>query len=206
MNLTPNRAMLLVIDMQKDFYGRGGNTDARGKSVKHMRSLPSKINAFAKHVRELGVRVVFTQFVYDSARSPSNYAEIVRSAKNNNWLCVKGTAGAELEGMIVGEKDVVIEKLTYDCFAGTELLQLARSWGIEDIMVCGVRTEVCIVATANRSFAEGFRTFVLSDLIGTQDEKMPITNAIMDALRYTSRVTTSREILQKSLGLASSKG
>jgi nicotinamidase-related amidase len=162
-----------------------------------MQLLPSKINHFAQNVRELGVRVVFTQFVYDPARSPKNYAEIVRTAKSNNWLCVNGTDGAELAGVTVGEKDVVLEKLTYDCFAGTELLQVARSWDIENILVCGVRTEICIMATASRSFAEGFRTFVLSDLIGTQDEKMAMTDVVLDSLRYTSHVTTSRDIIPK---------
>ena len=195
--LNPNRTILLVIDMQNDFYGEGGNTEARGKSIQHMQSLPGLVNHFVPQLRDLGVKVVFTRFVYDPLRSPGNYSEIVRSAKKNNWLCLDGSPGAELDGVDVAKDDVVMEKLTYDSFAGTPLLQMARSWDTQNIVLVGVRTEICILSTASRAFAEGFRTIILSDLIGTQDDRMGMTSVLLDALSYTSHVMTSDQLLEE---------
>lgn len=67
---------------------------------------------------------------------------------------------------------------------------------VENIIVTDVRTEICILATTERSFAEGFRTFVVSDLVGTYDDKQLLADSVLDALRYSAYVVASRELLE----------
>jgi len=194
MRLDPDRTALLVIDMQNDFYASGGNAQRRGKQLQHMQGLPSKINNFASSMRSLGVKVIFTKFVYDPKISPANYSKIIKETKENNWLCVAASEGAELASVVVGDEDMVLEKLSYDCFANTSLLSTLKEQNVENLVITGVRTEVCVLATAERSFAEGFRTFVASDLVGTYDDKQVIADAVLDALKYASYVMTAEHI------------
>lgn len=192
-----HKTALLVIDMQKDFYAEGGNAVRRGKPVTLMQALPEKINQFAVTLRKQGTKVVFTEFVYDPVRSPANYVEIVGETKNSNWMCEAGTEGAKLAGVVVQNEDALLEKLSYDCFAGTDLLKLLKEWQIENVVITGVRTEICILATAERSFAEGFRTFVISDLIGSYDNKQEVSDTVLKVLSYACYVVSSIELLER---------
>lgn len=190
----PAKTVLLVIDMQKDFYAESYNASRRGKPVKQMQALPDKINKFATKLRNAGAKVVFTKFIYDPERSPANYTEMIRSTKNSNWMCEVGSEGAELAGVEVKDQDIIIEKFSYDGFAGTNLLQLLKDWNIENVVVTGVRAEVCVLATVARSFAEGFSTFVMSDLVGTYDDKQATASTVLDILRYSSYVMESKDL------------
>jgi nicotinamidase-related amidase len=195
MKIDPKKSALLVIDIQNDFYADGFNAANRGKQVSQMQALPKKINSFATELRKRGVRVIFTKFVYDPKRSPANYTELIADTKENNLLCVAGSPGADLAGVEVEDGDIVLEKLSYDCFAGTDLLQLLKDKKMEDVIITGVRTEACVLATAERSFAEGFRTFVASDLVGTYDNKQQIADAVFDLMRYVGYILPSNELI-----------
>jgi nicotinamidase-related amidase len=188
--------MLLVVDMQKDFYAPGFGSDRPGRGHRAMQALPGKINAVTQELRLRGVKLVFTKYIFDPETAPNNYKE-VEGANDRPPLCLIGTEGAELGGIDVQEGDVVIEKATHDCFAGTELLSLARGSNIETVVVTGVRTEICVLATATRAFAEGFRTIVLSDLVGTRDEKTETQEVMLETFKYFGHVLTSRDLIKQ---------
>jgi len=200
MAIDPLKTVLLVIDMQSDFYADGGNAALRGKPVEQMQALPAKIDAFATKLRAGGAKIVFTKFIYDPTRTPQNYSDIVGEIKNSNWMCRANTPGAELSEVHPAKDDAVIEKFSYDCFAGTDLLQRCKEWGTDTIIIAGVRTEICVTHTACRSFAEGFRTIIMSDLVGTYDNKREMAAAVLDALRYSCYVMSSADAEQALVG------
>lgn len=196
MKIDPHKILLLVIDMQKDFYAEGGNAVLREKPVKKMQALLTKINEFAAKLRNAGAKVVFTKFVFDPRRNPESYKEIIGETRNSSWMCEVNTEGAELAGVRPSKTDTIMEKLSYDCFAGTDLLRLCLDWSIETVVITGVRTEVCVLHTACRSFAENFRTVVISDLVGTYDNKAGVAATILHVLQYSGYVMTGQEFEQ----------
>lgn len=170
MKLDPKKTVLLVIDMQKDFYGSEGDAVRRGKQVLQMQNLVQPINEFIKVVRKKGVLIVFTKFIANPNITPKNLAEVAE--KNGYKLaCQTGTGGEELDGMKTESTDIIIEKPHYDAFAYTNLLEQLKNKSIENVLICGVKTEACVDVTAKRSASEGFRTFIISDLIGTNDDR-----------------------------------
>jgi len=186
------KTALLVIDMQKDFYGKGGNAQLRGKPVSFMQTLPERINDFTQKLRSEGVKVIFTRFVYDPNKSPANYTEMIEATRNKVWMCQAGSPGAEFDGVDVHKDDIIIEKYSYDAFTGTDLKNILDSANIENVIITGVRTEICVLATVSRSFSEGYRTFIVSDLVGTYDDKKDMSEAILDSLRYSAFVVSSQ--------------
>lgn len=109
-------------------------------------------------------------------------------------MCEVGTKGAELAHVHPAETDIVLEKFSYDCFAGTDLLQNCKGWGIDTIVITGVRAEICVTHTTCRSFAEGFRTVVVRDPIGTYDDRREMAAVVLDALGYSSIIMNSSDI------------
>jgi maleamate amidohydrolase len=81
----------------------------------------------------------------------------------------------------------VIFKRRYSAFFATELALLLREQGTEQVIVAGVKTNVCIRATVQDAFAHGFQPVVVR---GTVDSNRPHLHeaALEDIARYFGEV------------------
>tara|TARA_R110000751_G_scaffold272764_1_gene373095 strand:+ start:112735 stop:113307 length:573 start_codon:yes stop_codon:yes gene_type:complete len=59
--------------------------------------------------------------------------------------------------------EVEIVKRRYSAFFSTDLALLLRECGIENTLICGVKTNVCVRATAQDAFAHGFHVRVVRE-------------------------------------------
>ncbi|RCV34622.1 hypothetical protein SEVIR_7G183400v4 [Setaria viridis] len=147
----PRKAALLVIDVQG-----------------HFASLAAPIMpAIASTValcRSAGMPVVHTRHV--------DRDDVPRSRPLREWWpgdrIDAGTPAAELlPGAGRAEGDLVVEKSTYSAFAGTGLEEALRRAGAEEVVVCGVMTNLCCETTARDAFVRGFRVFFSADATAT---------------------------------------
>jgi nicotinamidase-related amidase len=60
----------------------------------------------------------------------------------------------------VGPREIVCEKRRYSAFFATDLALFLREQKIERVVIAGVKTNVCIRATAQDAFANGFDVVV----------------------------------------------
>jgi len=77
---------------------------------------------------------------------------------------LEGLPGLELMPGIRREGDAVIDtKKRYDCFIGTELEFVLRSGGHDSILLFGVNTNSCVIATAIAASVRDWSVFVVED-------------------------------------------
>jgi len=175
----PEKVALLVVDMQRDFYAPDGNTAKRGKPVVRMQGVAVKMDRFVKAMADKGVRTVFTRYVSGEGVTPINLKKVA-DKEGYSLACEKGSGLEEIFGVKVPEGVVVIDKPHFDAFAQTSLLEMLREKGIKTILITGVRTEICVDATAKRATSEGFDTIVISDLVATYDDKEDVHNQVLN--------------------------
>ncbi|MEZ4450597.1 MAG: isochorismatase family protein [Nannocystaceae bacterium] len=80
--------------------------------------------------------------------------------------CVRGTWGAEPPETIasaVAASDWILDKQYYSAFEGTDLEARLRAAGIGRVLLAGVATNVCVLATARDARARGFEVVALAD-------------------------------------------
>lgn len=105
----------------------------------------------------------------------------------------------EFYGIKPGPGDIVSDKDTNDALANEELLKKLSAHGIKYIVVAGIFTDGCVLATVTGGFSRGFNMVVLSDLVETTDS--PTRQRIQkDLLEYTfpymfARVTSAQTLL-----------
>jgi biuret amidohydrolase len=58
---------------------------------------------------------------------------------------------------------VVTTKKRYDCFVGTDLEFVLRSGGHDGLLILGVNTNSCVIATAIAASVRDFSVFVVED-------------------------------------------
>lgn len=68
-----------------------------------------------------------------------------------------------VDNQVVGRREFLVKKPTFDAFLGTDLEDLLRSLQVTEVLVCGLVTSACVQATAHGAYARGFRVTLLED-------------------------------------------
>jgi biuret amidohydrolase len=77
---------------------------------------------------------------------------------------LEGMAGLELMPGIGREGDAIVRsKQRYDCFIGTDLEMVLRAGGHDAVLLLGVNTNSCVIATAIAASVRDYAVFVVED-------------------------------------------
>jgi nicotinamidase-related amidase len=148
---------LILIDIQNDYFPGGrfelNQPDAAAQNAKR---------ALA-YFRKKGLPVFHVQHINMNAAAPFFSADTV------------GVNIHTLVSPFPGER--VIIKNTPDSFFNTDLLPLLNELGIEQLVICGMMSHMCVDTTVRSAKRLGFAIELLSDACTTRDllwENAPI--------------------------------
>lgn len=117
-----------------------------------METFEQKINV----LRNKGVQIVIIYSLVPDDHKPD--PELTRITKTTRTL-VEGTYGAEIDERISYDptRDWKMRKYAASSFLHTDLAQRLKEAGIENVLVSGVKTNVCCRHTTVDSASHGFR-------------------------------------------------
>ncbi len=191
--LEPRECALLVVDVQVDFCSPHGIA-ARKLNNSEMQALPAKINEFVRYFQPLSGLLIYIKASIDLNNRPENL-RFMENLKGLTRPTQKDSAGAEFYGLDIPDDAVILEKPYMDAFSHTNLKETLESKGIKHVVVCGVRTEICVDMTARRACSEGYNVFVLRDLVATRDTATAhADHALMFIDAYYGFVLTTEKI------------
>jgi nicotinamidase-related amidase len=166
------RPAVIVIDMHRGSLEPPGTVFVPGGAA----IVPSLARLLAA-AREAGAPVIYIVHQIDTAgvdaRSPFWLeAESVGDLYPNVQEQVVGSPWTEIDpGLAAQPGDHVLPKKRYGAFSGNGLAFLLKNLGVETLILTGVETEICILATAYHAFNEDFRVLVASDgTAGLEDD------------------------------------
>jgi len=163
---------LVIIDMQRDFMEPGGFGETLGNDVSQLADAVKPIAAVLSAARDLGMLVVHTREGHLPDLSDAPPAKIERGAPSlrigdsgpMGRILIRGEAGHDIiPALYPLHSEIVIDKPGKGAFYATELDHILRKYGIENLLVCGVTTEVCVNTTVREANDRGYRCVVLAD-------------------------------------------
>ena len=163
---------LLIIDMQRDFMEPGGFGETLGNDVSRLASAVKPIASVLEAARDIGMLVVHTRegHLPDLSDAPRHKVERGEPALRigapgpMGRSLIRGEAGHDIIPELYPlDNEVVIDKPGKGAFYATELGDVLRQYGIENLLVCGVTTEVCVNTTVREANDRGYRCVVLAD-------------------------------------------
>ena len=176
LEVDPARTAIVMIDMQRDFLEPGGFGESLGNDV----SLLTKAIAPAKRLlaaaRKLGMLVVHTREGHRPDLSDAPPAKVERGSPSARIgaqgpmgrILIRGEAGHDIiPELAPAPNEPVVDKPGKGAFYATDLQSILQNRGIENLIVGGVTTEVCVHTTVREANDRGYRCVVAADCCGS---------------------------------------
>jgi biuret amidohydrolase len=166
------KTALVIIDMQRDFMEPGGFGETLGNEVSLLASAVRPIANVLAAARKSGMLVIHTREGHLPDLSDAPPAKLERGAPSlrigdpgpMGRILIRGEAGHDIIPElypVAGE--VVIDKPGKGAFYATALDGVLKRHNIENLLVCGVTTEVCVNTTVREANDRGYRCIVIAD-------------------------------------------
>ncbi|HEY3696234.1 isochorismatase family cysteine hydrolase [Phenylobacterium sp.] len=171
-----DRAALVIIDMQRDFLEPGGFGAALGNDVSRLGGVVAPLRRLLLAARAAGLFVIHTREGHRPDLSDLPAAKrrrgrgplAIGDAGPMGRILVHGEPGHDIVPELAPEPgEPVVDKPGKGAFFATDLDLILRNQGVEQLIICGVTTEVCVNTTAREANDRGYDCLVLSDCTGS---------------------------------------
>jgi len=140
---------LMLIDIQNDYFA-GGNME-----LVAMEQAAQNAGLLLRKFRKEQLPIVHIQHV---------------SKRPGATFFLPNTKGVEIHELVAPQSgEAVIEKYFPNSFRDTDLLNILKRLGVEDVVICGAMSHMCVDATTRAAFDFGLRCTVVEDACATRN-------------------------------------
>jgi isochorismate hydrolase len=171
----PNKAALLVVDMQRYFEPLAG-------------PVLTNVLALIERCRARGMKIIFTRHGHrdpaeDGGMLATWWGDVIKYG-TREWELMDPLKPAATES--------IVDKNRYSAFFKTHLDEDLRARGVEDLIISGVMTNCCCETTARDAFMHDYRVFFVADATATADEELHVASLKNLAYGFAYIVDTKR--------------
>jgi len=176
LSIDMERTAVIMIDMQRDFLEPGGFGETLGNKVSLLSAAIEPCKALLAAARKRGMLIVHTREGHRPDLSDAPKAKVERGAPSMRIgalgpmgrILVRGEPGHDIVPSLYPQPgEPVVDKPGKGAFYATDLQSILQNRNTENLIVCGVTTEVCVHTTVREANDRGYRCLVPGDCCGS---------------------------------------
>jgi ureidoacrylate peracid hydrolase len=177
--LDPTRTAVLVVDMQNDFGSEGGMFHRAGIDISAIRRTIAPTAAVLGAARSIGMKVVYLKMGFRPDLSDLGGTDSPNRARHlflgvgqgvttpvggASRILIRDTWNTDVIPELAARAgDVVVYKHRFSGFYETNLDALLKTAGVDQIVVTGCTTSVCVESTIRDAMYRDYSCLLLSD-------------------------------------------
>jgi ureidoacrylate peracid hydrolase len=176
LELTPDRAALIVVDLQNGYASPGGFRDLAGRDISPAPRVIANTQRLIAAARKAGLAIVFLQNGWDPELKNAGGPDSPNWHKSNPLALMR--ARPELRGKILTHGswdyalvdgirpepgDFIVPKARYSGFCGTDLDNILRARNIRQLVFAGIATNVCVESTLREAYHREYFCVLVGD-------------------------------------------
>jgi ureidoacrylate peracid hydrolase len=174
---------LLLIDLQNAFCSPGGSLAPDAATLQRYDRVIEQAVLMVATARAHGVQVIYLRHVYRPGYPEAHATMPFLARLEERRALLRDSEDAALVGtLVVGDRDLVVDKSHFDGFHATELDALLRARGVSELVVAGVSTNVCVESTVRSGSERGYATYVASDATAATSDQLHV--AALQSMAY----------------------
>jgi ureidoacrylate peracid hydrolase len=159
--IRPAKSAVIVVDVQNDFCRPEGALGQAGQPTAAAMEMIPNLQAFLAGARAAGTHVIFIRTIHEAATDSDAWTWRLRGEVGG--CCRKNTWGAEFTEVAPLPDEPVVIKHRYSAFINTRLDSVLRTLQIENLIMTGVSTNVCVESTARHGYMLDYNIVFMSD-------------------------------------------
>ena len=188
----PAKSAVIVVDVQNDYCEPEGALGKVGLPTGAAMAMIPTLQAFLTSARAAGTPVIFIQTNHTPETDSAAWSW--RNGGISSTVCRKNTWGSEFTGVAPLPDEPVVVKHRYSAFINTRLDSVLRTLKVENIIVLGVATNVCVESTSRHGFMLDYNTVLVPDCSAGYDQTAHDMTVRTHAQHF-GRVATAQEII-----------
>jgi ureidoacrylate peracid hydrolase len=173
------RTAVIVVDMQNDFGSEGGMFHRAGIDISMIKAAVDPTRKVIQAARAAGIRIVYLKMGFLPDLSDLGTANSVNRVRHIQWkvgtpvkspdgresrILIRDTWSTDILKELTPEKgDTVLYKTRFSGFYKTDLDAILRRWGVENLIVTGCTTSICVESTLRDAMFRDYRCLLPID-------------------------------------------
>jgi ureidoacrylate peracid hydrolase len=177
--LDPARAAVLVVDMQNDFGSEGGMFHRAGIDISAIQRTVAPTAAVLGVARSIGMKVIYLKMAFRPDLSDAGGTDspnrtrhlyfgvgqaVTNPAGGASRILIRDTWNTDIVPELAPQTgDGVVYKHRFSGFYETDLDEILKKAGIDQLVVTGCTTSVCVESTIRDAMYRDYSCLLLSD-------------------------------------------
>ncbi len=184
LRLDARKAGLLIVDMQEFFLS------PRSPAYRpQARAILGNVKGLVEGFRGSNRPVFFVRHAHQDPLKDGGLMSF--------WwkkVCVDATPWSKVAALLEAREGEILRKCRYSAFSQPDLEKLLRAGGIENLVVAGIMTNLCVESTVRAAFDAGFKVWTVLDATAAHTEELHLASLRSLAFGF-SFVQTTEEVL-----------
>ncbi|QSZ35680.1 hypothetical protein DSL72_006802 [Monilinia vaccinii-corymbosi] len=184
--------------MQNGFCHPSGSFSKVGIPVARQAAIVPIIQNLVSICRNCEIPIFYTRMEFSEDFSNAGMMIDFKPGLKQARALIRGTWDAQiLDDLWPNPPDIVVSKQRHSAFFGTDLHQILMERGIDQIIVTGVATNICVESTVREAWMHGFQSLTVDDATNTLSQKEHL--ASITNLQHFGGTISSRELAEELL-------